>query len=178
MESNTHRHFVVVLAMLAGIVGTLASAGAPPLASADADPLLGKPAPIFVRNDLDNHRVDLAALRGRVVLLNFWATWCAPCQIEMPRFAEWQMKYKAEGLEIIGISMDDDVAPVQSLRRKRKVNYPIVMGDERLGLQYGGVLGLPVTYVIDRQGIVRAHYKGEADLSAMEAEVRKLLDSR
>ncbi|HET6205871.1 MAG TPA: TlpA disulfide reductase family protein, partial [Terracidiphilus sp.] len=125
----------------------LAFAEACPPAVAQADPLLNKPVPLFVRNDIDNHKVDLAALRGRVVLLNFWATWCAPCQIEIPRFAEWQTRYKAEGLESIGISMDDDAAPVESLLRKLKVNYPMVMGDEKLGLQYGGVLGLPVTYL-------------------------------
>ncbi len=74
--------------------------------------------------------------------------------------------------------MDDDAAPVESLLRKLKVNYPMVMGDEKLGLQYGGVLGLPVTYLIDRKGIVRAHYKGEADLNRMEADIRKLLNRR
>jgi thiol-disulfide isomerase/thioredoxin len=146
--------------------------------AAQTNPLLHHPAPVFVRNDLDGRPIDLAALRGRVVLLNFWATWCAPCQIEMPRFAEWQTKYKAEGLEIVGVSMDDEAPPVQALLRKVKVNYPILMGDEELGLQYGGVLGLPVTWLIDRKGIVRAQYKGEADLNAMEAEVRKLLNGR
>ncbi len=178
MANNPHRRFAFGSAVLAGIVGMLIAVGGCPRAAAQADPLLNKPAPSFVRNDLDNHRVDLAALRGRTVLLNFWATWCAPCQIEIPRFAEWQTRYKSQGLEIIGISMDDDAAPVQSLLRKRKVNYPIVMGDEKLGLQYGGVLGLPVTWLIDRKGIVRAHYKGEADLNRMEADIRKLLNSR
>ena len=164
--------------MLAGIVSTLALAVACPRAAAQADPLLHKPAPLFVRNDLDGRKVDLAALRGHVVLLNFWATWCTSCQVEMPRFVEWQTKYKADRLEIIGISMDDDAAPVQSLLRKQKANYPIVMGDENLGLQYGGILGLPVTWLIDREGIVRAHYKGEADLDRMEADVRRLLAPR
>ena len=147
-------------------------------AAAQRDPLLGHPAPVFVRNDLESHRIDLAALRGRVVLLNFWATWCGPCRIEMPRFAEWQTKYQGEGLKIVGVSMDDDAAPVQELLRKVKLNYPIVMGDEELGLEYGGVLGLPVTWLIDRKGVVRAHYKGEADLRAMEADIRRLLNSR
>ena len=100
-------------------------------------------------------------MRGRVVLLNFWATWCAPCQVEMPRFVAWQTKYKAEGLSIVGVSMDDNSEPVKALVGKRKLNYPVVMGDEKLGLAYGGVLGLPVTYLIDRQGIIRARYQGE-----------------
>lgn len=142
------------------------------------DPLLHKPAPAFVRNDLDHRRVDLAALRGHVVLLNFWATWCAPCQIEMPRFVDWQSKYGADGLQIVGVSMDDDPGPVESLVHRRRVNYPIVMGDEKLGVLYGGVLGLPVTYLIDRKGIVRARFKGESDLNAMETAIRQLLRSR
>ena len=131
--------------------------------------------PWFVRSDLENHRVNLAELRGHVVLLNFWATWCAPCQIEMPRFSAWQSKYRTEGLEIIGVSMDDDLALVESLLRKGKVNYPIVMGDEKLGLLYGGVLGLPVTYLIDREGVVRARFKGESNLDTMERAIQSLL---
>lgn len=178
MGKCAYRRFAGGFGALAGMACILAFAEACPPAVAQADPLLNKPVPLFARNDIDNHKVDLAALRGRVVLLNFWATWCAPCQIEIPRFAEWQTRYKAEGLEIIGISMDDDAAPVESLLRKLKVNYPMVMGDEKLGLQYGGVLGLPVTYLIDRKGIVRAHYKGEADLNRMEADIRKLLNRR
>jgi thiol-disulfide isomerase/thioredoxin len=141
------------------------------------DLLLNKMAPEFVRNDLAGRPVDLAALRGRVVLLNFWATWCPPCQVEIPRFIGWQSKYAADGLQIIGVSMDDDSAPVASLVRKRGVNYPVVMGDAEIGLLYGGVLGLPVTCLIDRQGIVRARYKGEANLGAMEAAIQKLLTS-
>jgi thiol-disulfide isomerase/thioredoxin len=137
--------------------------------------LLHKPAPEFVRMDLQQARVDLAATRGHVVLLTFWATWCAPCQVEMPRFVQWQNRYGAEGLEIIGISMDDDAGPVKALARKRHVNYPVIMGDAELGRLYGGVLGLPVTFLIDRKGAIAARFKGETDLARMEREVRRLL---
>ena len=140
--------------------------------------LLNKPAPAFTRPSLDHQRVDLAALRGQVVVLNFWATWCAPCLVEMPRFAEWESKYKADGLAVIGVSMDDDSAPAAALMRKLQLNYPVVMGDEHLGLQYGGVLGLPVTYLIDRQGFVRARFQGGSQVEAIETAIRKLLNSR
>ena len=139
------------------------------------NPLLNKPAPAFTRVSLDNQRVDLAGLHGRVVLLNFWATWCAPCQVEMPRFVQWQEKYKADGLSIVGVSMDDESDPVKELMRKRTLNYPVVMGDEKFGLAYGGVLGLPVTYLIDRKGIVRARYQGGTNLDAMERVIQRLL---
>jgi thiol-disulfide isomerase/thioredoxin len=151
------------------LVATLV-AGAQP-----ADPLLHKTAPAFVRDDLSKHRINLAAYRGKVVLLNFWATWCAPCQIEMPRFVDWQTRYGPGGLQIIGVSMDDDSAPVAELTRKHPVNYPIVMGDEQIGLSYGGILGLPVTFLIDRQGNIAAHYKGEVSLDGMERDLQHLL---
>ena len=93
----------------------------------------------------------------------------------MPRFVHWQEKYKADGLSIVGVSMDDDSEPVKALVRKWNLNFPVVMGDEKLGLAYGGVLGLPVTYLIDRQGIIRARYQGESNLDAMEAAIRQLL---
>ena len=114
-----------------------------------ASPLIHKTAPGFVRSDLENRRLDLHAYRGKVVLLNFWATWCAPCQLEMPRFAAWQSQYGPCGLQIIGISMDDDPASARSLVRKLKLNYPVAMGDARLGKLYGGVMGLPLTFLID-----------------------------
>ena len=140
--------------------------------------LINKPAPPFARTSLGNEHIDLAALRGRVVLLNFWATWCAPCQIEMPRFIAWQEKYKGDGLTIVGVAMDDDSETAGSFLRRKKVNYPVVMGDEELGLAYGGVLGLPVTYLIDRKGVIRARYQGETRLDAMETAIRRLLKER
>jgi thiol-disulfide isomerase/thioredoxin len=151
---------------------------APTYAAPQKNGLLNKPAPTFARTSLQNERVDLAGLRGRVVLLNFWATWCGPCQVEMPRFLQWQEKYKAEGLSVVGVSMDDESEPVRSFLEKRKLNYPIVMGDEKLGLAYGGVLGLPVTYLIDRQGIIRVRYQGATNLDAMESAIRHLLERR
>lgn len=156
---------------------TLVLAIAPLGAAPPKKSLLNRPAPPFTRTALDNKPVDLGALRGRVVLLNFWATWCAPCQIEMPRFVEWQEKYKRQGLSILGVSMDDDAGQVRGLLKKRPVNYPIVMGDENLGLAYGGVLGLPVTYLIDRKGVIRARYQGQTQLGAMEKRIQDLLSA-
>jgi len=137
--------------------------------------LLNKEAPEFVRTDLENRKLDLRAYRGKVVLLDFWATWCASCQIEMPRFVAWQSQYGPRGLQIIGISMDDDPALARELYKKMKLNYPVAMGDETLGQSYGGVLGLPLTFLIDSQGKVQAQFRGEADLELIEEQFKPLL---
>jgi len=128
-----------------------------------------------VRTDLKHQKLDFYAYRGKVVLLNFWATWCTPCQLEMPRFIDWQNRYGSRGLQIIGISMDDDPALARKLFDKMKLNYPVAMGDEQLGKLYGGVLGLPLTYLIDSQGKVQAKFEGETDLKQIEEQFKPLL---
>jgi cytochrome c biogenesis protein CcmG/thiol:disulfide interchange protein DsbE len=131
-----------------------------------------------VRSDLDNKRLDLKAYRGKVVLLNFWATWCVPCQVEMPSFVAWQRKYGPRGLQVIGISMDDDPALVREASDKLKLNYPVAMGDVKLGDLYGGVLGLPMTFLIDRHGEIQAMYQGETDLTKIETHLQAVLSKR
>jgi len=140
-----------------------------------ATSLLHKEAPEFVRIDLENRRLDLRAYKGKVVLLDFWATWCASCQIEMTRFVAWQSQYGPRGLQIIGISMDDDPALARKLYKKMKLNYPVAMGDDKLGQLYGGVLGLPLTFLIDSQGKVQAQFQGETDLNLIEEQFKPLL---
>jgi cytochrome c biogenesis protein CcmG, thiol:disulfide interchange protein DsbE len=144
-------------------------------AASAADSLLNKKAPQFSRTDLNGQTLDLASFRGKVVLLDFWATWCAPCQVEMPRFAQWQRQYGPQGLQVIGISMDDEPAPARRLYLKLKLNYPVAMGDEKLGGLYGGVLGLPLIYLIDRDGTVRAKFQGETDPKIIETQLKALL---
>lgn len=136
---------------------------------------LHKPAPELARTDLSGGKIDLKSYRGKVVLLNFWATWCAPCQLELPEFETWQKKYGGEGLQILAVSMDDGDAPVRRTVRRLKLDFPVIMGDAHLGESYGGVLGLPVTFLIDRQGVVVAKIKGESDLGKMETDLRQLL---
>jgi cytochrome c biogenesis protein CcmG/thiol:disulfide interchange protein DsbE len=137
--------------------------------------LVYKAAPQFVRRDLGGHRIDLKSYRGKVVLLNFWATWCAPCQVELPRFEAWQRKYGGEGLQVVTVSMDDGYAQVRSTVRRLHLDFPVVMADAKLGEAYGGVLGLPVTFLIGRDGVVVAKIKGETDLDALELRLKRLL---
>jgi len=140
--------------------------------------VLHKQAPEFVRNDLSGKKVDLNAYRGKVVLLNFWATWCGPCQVELPRFSVWQKQYGPAGLQVIAVSMDDESTGVRPVVRKLKLDFPVVMGDEKLGILYGGVLGLPVTFLIGRDGRVSAKFEGGADLQALESRIKQLLAQR
>lgn len=142
-----------------------------------ATSLIHKRAPEFVRTDLSDKKLDLNAYRGKVVLLDFWATWCAPCEVEMPIFVAWQKKYGPQGLQIIGISMDDDPALVRSIYSKLKLNYPVAMGDVRLGNLYGGVFGLPITFLIDRRGVIQAKYQGEPNLNEIEKQMQLLLQN-
>lgn len=142
-----------------------------------SEPLLHKRAPEFTRADLSGRRIDLKEYRGKVVLLNFWATWCAPCQVELPKFDGWQKNYAAQGLQVLAVSMDDNEPPVRRTVHRLRLGFPVVMGDAQLGEEYGGVLGLPVTYLINREGIVVAEFKGATDLNAMEARVRRVLES-
>lgn len=137
--------------------------------------MVGKAAPEFVRKDLTGNEVDIKNFRGKVVLLNFWATWCVPCQIELPEFEKWQKKYGPSGLQIIAVSMDDNDSPVRRTVRRLHLDLPVLMGDAQLGEAYGGVLGLPVTFLIDRNGKIVAKIKGETDLAKLELRVKSLL---
>ena len=135
-------------------------------------------APDFTRADLHKARVHLGDYRGKVVLLDFWATWCAPCLLEMPRFVEWQERYRKQGFQALGVSMDDDDSSALAVEKKMHLNYPVVMGDAKLGELYGGILGLPVVYLIDRDGVIRARFDGEVDPHLIEAELNRLLEAR
>jgi cytochrome c biogenesis protein CcmG/thiol:disulfide interchange protein DsbE len=135
-------------------------------------------APGFSLTDLDGKPLDLANYRGKVVLLNFWATWCAPCRGEIPQFVDFQNTYGPQGLQLIGISMDDDAKPVHEFYQQFKMNYPVAVGNANLAESYGGILGLPVTFLIGRDGRIAAKYVGATDMTALQQKIQSLLRAK
>lgn len=136
----------------------------------------GVVAPDFSLKSLDGKDVHLSDFKGKAVLLNFWATYCQPCKIEMPWFAELQKRYAPEGLEVIGVAMDD-VGPdtIKKFASDLGVNYPILIGKESVADLYGGMQFLPTTFYIDRQGKIVDRVFGLVSHSEIEGNIKKAL---
>jgi peroxiredoxin len=138
----------------------------------------GKPAPDFSLETLDGKTLKLSDLRGKAVVLNFWATWCSPCKAEMPWFVDFQKQYAGEGLQIVGVAMDDSAKEdIAKFAKQMGVNYPVVLGKESLADQYGGVEFLPTTFYIDRSGNIQDRVFGIVDRQEAEGSVKKALAS-
>jgi len=137
----------------------------------------GNAAPEFTVTDIDGKKLALSDYKGKVVLLDFWATWCTPCRAEIPHFVEMQQKYGPQGFQVVGISMDDDAKPVKEFYRQFNMNYPVAVGDDKLAQSFGGVLGLPVNFIIDREGRIHAKFLGATDVSVIDKAVSDLLAS-
>jgi cytochrome c biogenesis protein CcmG/thiol:disulfide interchange protein DsbE len=135
-------------------------------------------APDFSLQDLDGAPLNLSSYKGKVVLLDFWATWCTPCRDEIPNFVDFQKNYGGQGLQIIGISMDDGPKPVREFYQQFKMNYPVAMGSTQLAQSYGGILGLPVTFLIGRDGRIAAKYVGATDMAALEQQMKSQLGEK
>jgi len=135
----------------------------------------GMAAPPFTRAGLDGRPVDLSRYKGMVVLIDFWASWCAPCLIAIPHFRVWQARWGGRGFQVIGISMDDAAADAKAAAARLKVNYPVVMGDAKLAERYGGILGLPVEMLVGRDGRIIDIWQGEIPPETIEKAVRVAL---
>jgi len=136
----------------------------------------GKPAPDFDLQSLEGKSVKLSDFRGKAVLLNFWATYCGPCKIEMPWFVEMQKEYGPQGLQILGVALDDaSTEDIAKFAKDLGVNYPILLGKESVGQSYGGVLALPTTFFIDRDGKVIGRELGLQSRSVFVDNIKKAL---
>jgi thiol-disulfide isomerase/thioredoxin len=137
------------------------------------------PAPDFSLQALDGKTMRLSDFRGKAVLLNFWATWCSPCKIEMPWFVDLQKEYGSQGLQIVGVAMDDaSREDIAKFAKDMGVNYPILIGKEAVGDEYGGVPALPESFLIARDGRIVDRIIGLRGKAEIEDAVKKALDTR
>jgi cytochrome c biogenesis protein CcmG, thiol:disulfide interchange protein DsbE len=133
-------------------------------------------APAFSLTGIHGGRLRLSAYRGKVVVIDFWATWCKACETEIPRFIALEKKYRSQGFQILGISMDDDPETVREFYKRFGMNYPVAMGDGKVEALYGGVVGLPTTFLIGRDGLISDRVSGEiTDFVDFTEEIKALL---
>ena len=137
-------------------------------------------APDFSLTDANGATVKLSDYRGKVVLLNFWATWCGPCKIEIPWFEEFEQQYKSKGFEVVGISMDEEGWPIiKPFLAAQKVNYRVLLGNDSISQLYGGVDSLPTTFIIDRDGkFAFSPHVGLAGKNEYLGEIQSLLGTK
>ena len=137
------------------------------------------PAPDFTLESLDGKNMRLSDLRGKAVLLNFWATWCGPCKIETPWLVELQNQYGSQGLQVIGVAMDDSgKEDIARFAKNMGVNYPVLLGKEAVGDAYGGVPALPETFFIGRDGKIVDKIIGLKGKAEIEDSIKKALDTQ
>lgn len=175
--------FRVVFALIAAAVLSLAVAGCSSSKPVNASSLKPekdrKSAPDFSLKDADGRTVRLSDYRGKVVLLDFWATWCGPCKIEIPWFMEFERQHKDRGFAVIGVAMDDEGwEVVKPFVADLGINYRIVQGNDVIARQYGGVEALPTTFLIDRNGKIASVHVGLAGKRDFEDGIGKLLEVR
>lgn len=144
---------------------------------AEGENLIGKQAPAFTLKDLSGKKVSLANFKGHPVVVNFWATWCGPCKLEMPWFQEFSAKYQPQGLEVLGLSQDDGASAedIATAAKHIGVTYPILMPDESVAKEYGGVDYLPETFYIDRAGKVVQVTAGAPSKDQMQALIEQTI---
>lgn len=136
-------------------------------------------APDFTLSDASGRTVKLSDYRGQVVLLNFWATWCSPCKVEIPWFVEFQRTYQNRNFTVLGVSFDDDGwKAVKPYIQAKNVDYPVMVGDDNVSMAYGGIESLPTTMLIDKEGRIAVKHVGLCAKNDYEAEIKNLLEEK
>ncbi len=172
---NKYPKWIVWPIVLVGAVAMFYMIGSPttqPYHS--ASPTTKVTAPQFTLTDIGGNPISLSTYRGKVVILDFWAPWCPPCRREIPDFVSLQNQYASRGLQIIGIGLDRP-NNISSFVQQYGINYPVAVGDDAISNLYGGVSGIPTTFIIDRQGNVTNKFEGFTNRNVFEVEIKKLL---
>jgi len=161
-----------------GVMGYLASrqAAVDMQVQSDSAAMVGKLLPGFRLEDQSGTQVTNREVEGKVVLLNFWATWCGPCRTEMPWFVEFQERYRESGFTVLAVSMDQEGwEVVRPFIEQQGLNFPVFVGDRDFGDAFGGVNVLPITFIVDRTGKITARHRGLVKKSEYEKEIEALL---
>jgi peroxiredoxin len=160
---------------LGGIAFLAIAQTPPPIATGQE--ATGKTANLrFTVRDIDGKDIALSDYKGKVILLDFWATWCAPCRKEIPGFVDLYRRYKQKGFVVLGVSVDESAADVKKFAKKLKVNYPILLGGARDDLQEAfGPPGFPTAFIIGRDGTIRSQHTGLTPLEELERTIKQLL---
>jgi peroxiredoxin len=137
---------------------------------------IGSKAPEFALQDLSGKTVRLSDFTGKVVIVDFWATWCGPCRAEVPGFVRLQAKYRGQGLTILGLSLDENGEKlVREFAEQYNVNYPMLLANPETARSFGGIVGIPTTFLLDRKGQIVQKYIGQTEPKTFEAAVQPLL---
>jgi peroxiredoxin len=162
--------FIIIFVLAIGIaLGTQRS----------TNPFVGQTAPAFELKNLDGKTVSSSEFKGKVVVLDFWATWCGPCRMEIPSFIQLQKKYEKKGFTFVGVSLDQDGPDVvRDFVKKTGMNYPQLMASYEIFKNYGSPDAIPTTFLIDRKGIIRTVLRGYHTQSVFESEIQKLLGEK
>lgn len=144
-----------------------------------ADQMINQPAKDFSLLDLDNNKVSLANFKDKVVVLNFWATWCPPCKKEIPDLVELYKNYQEKGVVVVGVALDEEGSTVvKPFIQEYKVNYPILLGNEQIAKDYGGIIGVPTSFILDGKGKVYKKYVGYKPVSVYKSDIDALLKAQ
>ena len=151
---------------------------APGAAKAQGDGSIGSQAAEFALADLSGKTVKLSDFKGKVVIVDFWATWCGPCRMEIPDFVRLQSKYREKGLAIVGLSLDaDGASSVKPFADEHDINYTMLIANDETAKSYGGITAIPTTFVIDRQGRIVQKFLGAMSAKTFEDAIQPLLES-
>jgi thiol-disulfide isomerase/thioredoxin len=180
MQEAQENHVVLVPAKPGDTAGAANSTDAQS-PEAEATSMHGKPAPAFTLVTLDGKKVSLSDFKGKPVLVNFWATWCGPCKVEMPWFEEFNKQYASQGLVILGLADDVDAGneAIAKVAKKTGVTYPILLTDGKVQKEYApaGMDYLPMSFYVDRNGVIVEETAGLGGKDEIEAHIKKVIAS-